>query len=110
MPVPCFLNQLVLPTHIPCLLQVVAAAGGLHFSAAVTTSGLLYTWRWKGTPLLSPLALGCPPVSMSVQGDWQLLIVGADGSMLTLDLSQVGVEGRGHTSLCCALLVMTGSC
>jgi hypothetical protein len=73
------------------VMQVVAAAGGLQFSAAVTTSGLLYTWRWKGTPLLPPVALGCPPVSMSVQGDWQLLIVGADGSMLTLDLSKVGV-------------------
>jgi hypothetical protein len=69
--------------------QIVATAGSIYFSAAATASGLLYTWRSGGNALLPPLALGSPPVSLSAEGHWELLVVGADGSMLTLDLDKV---------------------
>jgi hypothetical protein len=79
------------PSSCAARVQVVAAAGNLYFTAAATPSGLLYTWRSKGTPLLPPLALGCPPVSLSAEGPWSLLVVGSDGGLLTLDLSKVCV-------------------
>jgi hypothetical protein len=86
--------QPLLTSTVPPLLsppppQIVAAAGTAYFAAAATASGLLYTWRGGGNALLPPLALGSPPVSMSAQGHFQLLVVGADGSILTLDLEQV---------------------
>lgn len=57
----------------------------------------MYTWRSRGSPLLPPLALGCPPASLSAQGDWGLLLVGADGALTTLDLNQVRRGLRGDS-------------
>lgn len=88
---PLLRSLLCLPCPCAACTQVVAAAGNLYFTAAATPSGLLYTWRSKGTPLLPPLALGCPSVSLSAEGPWSLLVVGSDGGLLTLDLSKVCV-------------------
>jgi hypothetical protein len=71
------------------LLQVVAIAGTAFFSAAATSSGLLHTWRPGGNLLLPPLALGCPAVRLQAQGDYGLLLVGADGELVLLDLQRV---------------------
>jgi hypothetical protein len=69
--------------------QVVAIAGSVFFSAAATSSGLLHTWRPGGNLLLPPLALGWPAVRLQGQGDWGLLLLGADGELVLLDLQRV---------------------
>lgn len=69
--------------------QVVAVAGSAFFYAAATASGMLHVWRAGGNTLLPPLALGCPPVSLSAHGDWQLQVVGADGDFYLLDFNNV---------------------
>lgn len=79
----------------------------MYFAAAATASGLLYTWRSGGNPLLPPLALGCgPPVGLSAQGQQSLLVTGADGQLLLLDLEQVGdcgCVGRTHNTVSCMI-------
>jgi hypothetical protein len=82
-------------------LQVVAIAGSAFFSAAATSSGLLHTWRPGGNLLLPPLALGCPAVRLQAQGDWGLLLLGADGELVLLDMERVSV-------CCCACVCMLG--
>jgi hypothetical protein len=73
------------------VLQVVAIAGSAFFSAAATSSGLLHTWRPGGNLLLPPLALGCPAVRLQAQGDYGLLLLGADGELVLLDMERVSV-------------------
>lgn len=72
-----------------CVMQVVAIAGSPMFAAAATANGMLHVWRPGGNLLLPPVALGCPAVSLTADGDWGLQIVGADGGFHLLDFLSV---------------------